>query len=224
MIIYRVSSIFLYVVFRVTNAAAPGSPEWDRLLADHSSIQPVRKDDDLHAYFYSFPPIPAYEHAVDSSKLSQSGTPSTMSGEVKRKDSKRKLLQNPKNVARRLRYAQNKLLPSTEVMTTTKAEKVQALNAKAGQRKATIRANLKLPGNEEALRDYKASASEYNQRYRSRLMQELYDGTISKEKKERYEKRKQAKNERNKARNRKSSDTAGVGQKNGTKGSSSLIQ
>ncbi|PWN32928.1 uncharacterized protein FA14DRAFT_79487 [Meira miltonrushii] len=199
---YIVFPVVSYFVIITKLAIATGSPEWDKLLADTSIIQPVQQEEDLQSQFASFPPIPAYEHAIDPTTLHQIEKSSTTPVGIERKKPKRKLLEDPKNVSRRLQYAQNKILHPTKKK-IPEAEKSQELKERARQRKENFRKNLRLPGNEEKHREYKASIAEYNRRNRKRLLKGLADGTISKEMKENYEKRKRRKIESNKARDRK---------------------
>lgn len=190
-----------FILYLISNSdltlASTGSPEWDRLLAETSQIEPIRKSDDLHSYLDSFPPIPAFEHAIDPSTLS------TTKQSVKK--TKRILRQDPKNVARRLKYAESvQGLTKEQKPWQTKKYK-ESKEFRTGRRKS-LRANLKLPGNEEKLRKSQADRAVYNKTYRTKIAQEIANGTISKERKEIIEKAKQRKRLRNIARNRSKKD------------------
>ncbi|PWN32927.1 uncharacterized protein FA14DRAFT_181598 [Meira miltonrushii] len=190
---YIVFPVVSYFVIVTKLTIATGPPEWDKLLADTSNIQPVQQEEDPQSQFASFPPTSTL-HQIEKSSTTPVG--------IERKKTKRKLLEDPRNVARRLQYAHNKSLSPIKKK-VTEAEKSQELKERARQKKEKFRKKLRLPGNEEKHREYKASTAEYNRRYRSSILKRLADGTISKEMKENYEKRKRRKIESNKARDRR---------------------
>lgn len=142
----------------------------------------------MHSFHSSFPPIPAYEHAIDPSTLKQHTNPSMSKGRTN-------LSQDPKNVARRLKYAQDKAIKTNS--NTPKQLKLRKDREKA---RRIRREKMRISENEEKVREHKAKIAKYNKNYTDKLHLEIASGTISKERKEKYEVRLEKKNEWNKAR------------------------